>query len=112
MSDEANDQEAEAYDVKEPTMKTNTKEALEEILFLKLGLDLTRKDTQYPLVPAKDLQEAVTALNDLILLERIKTLENALESVEQADDWDGVERELARHIKVLKSKSNREDKNG
>lgn len=54
-------------------------EWLDEILFLKLGLDLTRKDAQYPIVPAKDLQEARQAI-----LAHIK--QQLLEAYEQGYD--------------------------
>lgn len=53
----------------------NTKEelTLNELIFLKLGLDLTRKEVQYPLVPAKDLAEFKKGIEALI-----KSRESAL----------------------------------
>lgn len=35
---------------------------LDELIFLKLGLDLTRKDAQYPIVPSGDLDKFRAAI--------------------------------------------------
>jgi hypothetical protein len=37
--------------------QSKSTDTLDELIFLKLGLDLTRKEAQYPFVPAKDLAE-------------------------------------------------------
>lgn len=36
---------------------TELRDKFNELIFLKLGLDLTREDAQYPLVPAADLKK-------------------------------------------------------
>ena len=62
------------------------REKVSELMFLKLGIDMARTDTQYPLLPASDRDKFLDGIMDILAFQRQAILKEVREGVIGEDD--------------------------